>query len=119
MADHNKLGEHGEQLAVEYLLSNGYEIKDKNWRFQKAEVDIIAQKGNVLAAVEVKTRSTDVFGDPQDFVDKKKIKLLIKAMDEYVCSKELNVEVRFDIMGIIKNKKAIKIEYLEDAFFHF
>lgn len=119
MAQHNELGKKGEQLAIEYLIKKGYTIRDKNWRFQKAEVDIIAQKENILAVVEVKTRSTDYFGNPQDFVNPKKIKLLVTAINEYVISKNLDVEVRFDIIGIIKTKKETKIEHLEDAFLYF
>ncbi|MCF6296796.1 MAG: YraN family protein [Flavobacteriaceae bacterium] len=119
MAKHNELGELGEQLAVNFLIKNGYQIKERNWRFQKAEVDIIAQKENILAIIEVKTRSTDYFGDPQDFIKQKKINLLLKAIDEYVISKDLDVEVRFDVIGIIKTENKTKIEHLEDAFFHF
>lgn len=119
MAKHNELGKVGEQLAVDFLIKNGYQIKERNWRFQKAEVDIIAQKNNMLVAVEVKTRSTDFFGNPQDFIKQKKINLLVKAIDEYVISKDLDVEVRFDVIGIIKTDKEIKTEHFKDAFFHF
>jgi len=119
MAKHNELGELGEELAVEELEKNGYEIVERNWRFKKAEIDIIARKNNVLAIVEVKTRSSDYFGDPQDFVNSKKIKMLVEAVDEYVNSKDLEVEVRFDIMAIIINENKLTIEHLEDAFFHF
>ena len=72
MAEHNELGKKGEELAVKYLQEDGYEILDRNWTFQKAEIDIIAQKDNYLAIVEVKTRSSLDFGDPQDFVKPKK-----------------------------------------------
>ena len=68
MAEHNELGKKGEELAVEYLRENGYKILDRNWVFQKAEIDIIAQKDNFLAVIEVKTRSSTDFGLPQDFV---------------------------------------------------
>ena len=119
MAQHNELGKKGEQLAINYLLKKGYKIRDKNWRYQKAEVDIIAEKDGILAVVEVKTRSTDYFGNPQDFVNPKKIKLLVKAIDEYVISKDLDIEVRFDIIGIIKTKNETRIEHLEDAFLYF
>jgi len=119
LAQHNELGKEGEQIAVDFLIQKGYEIKERNWRFKKAEIDIIAQRENVLVAVEVKTRSTDDFGDPQDFLKPKQKKQLVSAMDEYVTSKDLNVEVRFDVIGIIKNKIEIKIEHFEDAFFHF
>ena len=119
MAKHNELGELGEDLAVEELEKNGYEIVERNWRYKKAEIDIIARRDEVLAIVEVKTRSSDYFGDPQDFVNTKKIKMLVEAVNEYVNSKDLEVEVRFDIMAIIINKNKLTIEHLEDAFFHF
>ncbi len=119
MAQHNELGKKGEQLAIDYLIKKGYTIRDKNWRYQKAEVDIIAEKEGVLAVVEVKTRSTDYFGNPQDFVNPKKIKLLVSAINEYVISKDLEAEVRFDIIAIIKKNKQFEIEHLEDAFLHF
>ncbi len=119
MAQHNELGDKGEKLAVDFLLKKGYTIRDTNWRFQKAEVDIIAQKAEILAVVEVKTRSTKEFGNPQDFVSPKKIKLLVGAIDAYVISKDLDVEVRFDIIAILKNKNSYTIEHIEDAFFHF
>ncbi|MFA5297835.1 MAG: YraN family protein [Lutibacter sp.] len=119
MATHNDLGELGEELAVEELEKNGYEIVERNWRYKKAEVDIIARKNNVLAVVEVKTRSSDYMGDPQDFVNQKKIKMLVEAVNEYVISKDLDVEVRFDIIAIIKNENQFSLEHLEDAFFHF
>lgn len=72
MAKHNELGKEGEKRAVQYLQDDGYEILDINWTFQKAEIDIIAQKDNYLVIVEVKTRSSLDFGDPQDFVNQKK-----------------------------------------------
>jgi len=119
MATHNDLGELGEELAVEELEKNGYEIVERNWRYKKAEIDIIARKNDVLAIVEVKTRSSNYIGNPQDFVSPKKIKLLVEAVNEYVISKDLDVEVRFDIIAIIKNENRLTLEHLEDAFFHF
>jgi putative endonuclease len=119
MADHNDLGKLGEELAVDFLQKNGYEILETNWVFQKAEIDIIAQKENVLAIVEVKTRSTIDFGLPQDFVKPKKIQLLVKAVNEYVISNDLDVEIRFDIIAISKEGKEYTIEHIEDAFYHF
>ena len=119
MAEHNDLGKFGEELAVEFLQKNGYEILETNWTFQKAEVDIIAQKENTLAIVEVKTRSSIDFGLPQDFVKPKKIQLLVKAVNEYVISKDLDIEVRFDIIAVHKEGKSFAIEHLENAFYHF
>jgi putative endonuclease len=119
MASHNELGKLGEELAVEFLQKDGYEILETNWTFQKAEIDIIAQKENTLAIVEVKTRSSLEFGLPQDFVKPKKIQLLVKAVNEYVVFKNLDLEVRFDIIAIHKEGKSFVIEHLIDAFYHF
>ena len=119
MAEHNELGKLGEEMAVEYLQKQGYSILQTNWMFQKAEIDIIAQKGDVLAIVEVKTRSSVEFGLPQEFVKPKKIQLLVKAVNEYVMQNDLDVEARFDIIYIYNNKGIFEVEHLEDAFFHF
>ena len=119
MAQHNELGKKGEELAIDFLREKGYTIRNTNWRYQKAEVDIIAQKDTILAVVEVKTRSSTDFGNPQDFVNPKKIKLLVSAIDEYVISKDLDVEVRFDIIAVVKENQRYKLEHIEDAFLHF
>ena len=119
MAEHNELGTLGEELALEFLEKNGYEILETNWTFQKAEVDIIAKKESVLAVIEVKTRSSIEFGLPQDFVKPKKIQLLVKAINEYVISNDLDLEVRFDIIAIQKENKGFLIEHIEDAFYYF
>ena len=119
MAEHNELGKKGEELAIAFLKKNGYKIRDINYRYLKAEIDIVAQNKDVLAIVEVKTRSTRDFGLPQDFVNQKKIKLLVMATDHYVVSKDLDVNVRFDIIAIINDKNKFEIEHLEDAFYHF
>lgn len=119
MATHNELGNKGEELSVKFLQKNNYKILERNWRFKKAEVDIIAIKNDVLAVIEVKTRSSNYFGNPQDFVNEKKIQLLVEAINEYVISKDLDIEVRFDIIAILKTKNTFKIEHLEDAFLYF
>ncbi|MFH7003503.1 YraN family protein [Flavobacterium bizetiae] len=123
MAEHNDLGKKGEELAVEYLLKEGYKILDRNWTFQKAEIDIIAQKEFILAIVEVKTRSSLDFGAPQDFVKPKKIQLLIKAVNAYINDREKDfcddLNIRFDIIAVHKNGESFAIEHFTDAFYHF
>ena len=119
MAEHNELGKLGEELAIEFLRKNGYEILETNWTFQKAEIDIIAKKENILAIVEVKTRSSIEFGLPQDFVKPKKIQLLVKAVDAYVIEKDMDIDVRFDIIAIHKEGKSFVMDHLIDAFYHF
>ena len=119
MAEHYELGNKGEQLAVNYLINKGYKIVERNWRFQKAEIDIIATKDKTLISVEVKTRSTNDFGSPQDFVNKKKIKLMVSAMNEYILNKDLDIELRFDIVAITKDKSSFDIQHFKDAFLYF
>ncbi len=120
MAEHNELGKEGEQIAVDLLLQKGYKIIERNWRYLKAEIDVIAQKdSDTLVIVEVKTRSNSFIGNPEEFVTNKKIKLLVMAANEYVVSRKLDIEVRFDIIAIVKNSKYQKIEHLEDAFYFF
>jgi len=119
MAQHNQLGKRGEQIAVDFLLDKGYDIVERNYRFDKAEVDIIAKNKNILAIIEVKTRSTVDFGDPQDFLKPKQIQRIVKAVDEYVTANKLEVEVRFDIVAIVIKGKTFDIEHLENAFYHF
>ena len=119
MAEHNDLGKIGEEVAVDFLEKNGYEILETNWTFQKAEVDIIALKGEVLAVVEVKTRSSIDFGLPQEFVKPKKIQLLVKAINEYVIANDLDVEVRFDIIAIHATGSNFENVHLEAAFYYY
>ena len=119
MAEHNELGKLGENMAVDFPRENGYTLIETNWIFHKAEIDIIAQKENILAVIEVKTRSTLDFGLPQDFVKPKKIQLLVKAVDAFINQRNLDIEVRFDIIAIHKEGKSFVIEHLIDAFYHF
>lgn len=119
MATHNDLGKKGEQLAVDYLQENDYIILEKNYQFKKAEIDIIAKKEDTLVVVEVKTRSSTYFGNPEDFVSPKKIKLLVYAINHYLTEKNLDIEVRFDIIAVLKQKDLYKIRHLKDAFLYF
>ena len=117
--NHNELGIWGEKFAADYLLHKGYEILERNWFFDKAEIDIIARQGEQLVIVEVKTRNSDFFGDPQEFVKPSKRKLLVKAANEYIISNDLDIETRFDIIAILKNSKQEELEHFENAFYHF
>lgn len=119
MASHNDLGILGENIATNYLLKQGYRILERNFIFQKAEIDIIARKDDIVVVVEVKTRNSDFFGDPQSFVTPSKIKLLIKAANEYILFNDIEMEVRFDIIAILKNQHQESVEHIENAFYHF
>ena len=119
MASHNQLGRRGEVLAADFLESKGYTILERNWRYRRAEVDIIALKSETLAIVEVKTRSSERMGAPQSFVGRKKIRLLVEAVNAYVRNRGINVEVRFDIVAIVYTRQGPKLQHLKDAFYHF
>lgn len=119
MAKHHTLGKIGEDLAVNYLKKNGYKILERNYFYARCEIDIIALKNNTLAAVEVKTRSTDLFGRPADFLKPAQIKNLVKAINHYVEKLNKNLNVRFDIISIQKSSSGFTWEHIEDAFSHF
>ena len=108
----------GEQLAANFLLEQGYELVQLNWRHKHLEVDIIAKNNDVLVFVEVKTRSTNAFGEPEQWVDSKKQKRLIRAANAFVNKHQRIEEVRFDIIAIIidPNLTAPQITHFEDAF---
>lgn len=119
MAQHTDLGNIGEEAAVKYLRNKGYKILERNYRFDKAEIDIVAKHKEVLAIIEVKTRTSIDFGNPQDFVKPKQIQRLVKAVNEYVEKKNLDLEIRFDIIAIVNQKDGLDIEHIENAFYHF
>jgi len=119
MGKHNEFGKEGEKIATNYLLKKGYKVCYKNYRYLKAEIDIIARKEGILAIVEVRSRSSDFIENIAETVTPKKIKLLVMAADNYVTEANLDVEVRFDIITILKNKKQFELEHLEAAFYHF
>jgi putative endonuclease len=117
MARHNDLGSYGESLAKAHLEATGYEILDENWTYEKAEIDLIAYKDKVIIFAEVKTRTGNGFGEPEDFVDNRKQKLLAHAADEYIYLMDHQGEVRFDIIAILfSNETNYKLNHIEDAF---
>lgn len=117
MSQHYELGKKGEELATVFLEEEGYKILHRNWRFGKDEIDIIAQTDTFLVIVEVKTRSTDYFGDPEEAVDKQKQRFLVRAADVFINQKEIDLEVRFDIISIVFEKGKHTIRHIEDAFY--
>jgi len=118
MAKHNELGKKGELLAIDFLKGKGYQILESNWQFSRAEIDIIAKHEEVLIFVEVKTRSDDAFGQPEEFVTPKKERLMMDAASAYMEKINHDWEIRFDIISVLhKNERDIKITHFEDAFF--
>jgi len=117
MAVHLDLGRKGENLAKTFLEDAGYEILDENWTHGKCEVDLIAYKDKMIIFAEVKTRTGNGFGEPEDFVDDRKQRLLAEAADEYIYLMDHQGEVRFDIVSILFDKNAnYTLKHIEDAF---
>lgn len=119
MSYHNALGQRGEAIAVQYLKREGYEILARNFRYKRAEIDLIAFQDDLVVIVEVKTRNSDYFGDPQRFVSPKKIRLMVMAADAFVCQKDWKYPIRFDIVAVLLNSKQQQITHIKDAFYHF
>jgi putative endonuclease len=117
MARHNKLGREGEDAAVSYLENNGYAIRHRNWRRGHLELDIVAVKDREVVFVEVKTRSSEDFGEPYEAVDPKKMRNLMLAADTYVKLFQLDNSIRFDILSVVGGEGCFKFEHIEDAFY--
>lgn len=118
MARHNELGIIGEKAAREYLKGRGYKILDHNWRYLKDELDIIAEHDNKLIVIEVKTRSSWQYGEPHEAVTPKKQKFIVRATDAYILEKEIEKEVRFDVISIVMTGNSVSdLAHIEDAFY--
>ncbi|KAA2221543.1 YraN family protein [Chryseobacterium sediminis] len=117
MADHNDFGKIAEDLAVEHLIKNGYRILVRNFRFKKNEIDIVAEKDNLIIIVEVKARSTDTFMLPHEAVTKTKIKSIVSAANHYLEEFNKENEVRFDIISVLPDSnRNLMIDHIADAF---
>ena len=112
-----KQGQEGENRARTYLLDRGYEILELNWRYKKYEVDIIAKKDECVVFVEVKTRKSNTFGEPEIFVTKQKQNFLIAAANQYIVQNNIELEARFDIIAIIQLNNNHTVKHLEAAFY--
>jgi putative endonuclease len=113
---HLKTGAEGEKLAAEYLQKKGYKVLDINWKYERCEIDIIAEKKGLIVFVEVKTRSGANYGWPEEAVNPAKQKNIAKAADAYLEEKNLDKEIRFDIISVIFRPSKTDIYHIEDAF---
>lgn len=117
MAIHNKLGQQGERIAIDYLCAKGYRILRTNWFYGKAEVDIIAVYLQYIVFIEVKTRSSSGFGLPEEFVSEAKQKMLQQAAEGYIFQNRYEGEIRFDIVSVMLQPGAsFSVHHIEDAF---
>ncbi len=117
MAEHNNLGKKGEQKAADYLISKGYEILEQNWIYNHKEIDLIAKKDDLLIIAEIKTRSTERWEHPKEAITNNKIKYLVDATEAYILTKDIDLEVRFDVISVIQNGQMWNIEHIEEAFY--
>lgn len=110
-------GRQGEQIAENYLVALGYKILERNWRYSRSEIDLIAMQNHILVFIEVKTRSYDFFGTPETFVSDQKELLMHEAASVYMENINHDWEIRFDIIAILLNENGThKLEHFEDAF---
>ena len=116
MAKHNELGRLGERLAARHLLLNGYSIMACDWHYGHKDIDIICSKDGTTVFVEVKTRASDAFGDPEEAVDYRKMRNLVSAAQVYMARNEICGPVRFDIISVVGVAEPFKITHLPDAF---
>ncbi|MEI8053486.1 MAG: YraN family protein [Bacteroidota bacterium] len=115
MAKHNEVGTHGENLAVDYFIKNGYKLIHKNWRKGHWELDLIVSKNNILHFIEVKTKTSDKYGYPEDEVTVSKFRYLTSAAEEYVYENPNWKRIQFDILSITLEPK-LTFFLIEDVY---
>ncbi len=116
MAAHNDMGRRGEEAARNYLLSKGYRVRHVNWRSGHLELDIVAEQDGMLVIVEVKSRSSERYGAPQQAVTSAKRQRLLDAADAYIHANGWTGDTRFDIIALIPAGDTFRVEHIEDAF---
>ncbi len=118
MAEHNDLGKNAEVQASEWLKTKGYELLEMNYRHGHAEIDLIMKHQGLLVFIEVKFRTGTGFGFAEEFVDATKRKLVIKAADHYIYQIDWQKDIRFDIVGVYKDRNGnLNFKSFEDAFY--
>jgi len=110
-------GKAGEVIAAKYLKANGYKILERNYRKKYGEIDIIAQKGENIAFVEVKPRKSDLYGTPSEFVTAKKQAKIKKVAYTYIQENDLDADFTFDIIEVYLNSKGESVNHLIGAFY--
>lgn len=115
MAEHNQLGNQGEEIAIRYLIKKGFKILHQNYRLRHTEADIICEVNNELVFVEVKTRTRFEHADADDVISSKKMKHLIDIAEDYIVSNNWENETRFDVIIVVMSSP-IEIEHIEGAF---
>lgn len=122
MAEHNDYGKWGEEYATQYLQKQGYLILERDWRYGKSkrDIDIICKTADLseVVFVEVKARSNDKVMQPEEAVDRRKIRHLGQAADHYIKLNNITEQVRFDVIAIVGRRDSdnIRLKHIIDAF---
>ncbi len=117
MTDKIKKGKEAEDMAADFFAQQGYEIVERNFRYKRSEIDLIVRKDNWLIFVEVKMRSSDAFGYPEEFVDYKKAKNIVYGAEQYTYENNYEGNVRYDVIAISMKNGEPEIRHFEDAFY--
>lgn len=115
-SENQKQGKKGEQIAAEYLISKGYNILEQNLQIGHWEIDLVASTAEFLVIIEVKTRKSSLFGEPEAFVTRPKQRNLINATNVYIVKNGITKEVRFDIISVVLGEGIEKVKHIENAF---
>lgn len=111
------IGKYGEDLAAEFLQKHDYDILERNFRWARGEIDIIAQKNDVLVFVEVKTAQTNSFGSPETWVNERKQRQIGSVAERYLQVNEIiDIDCRFDVIAVTVDGTNWKINHIENAF---
>ncbi|MFN2165736.1 MAG: YraN family protein [Anaerolineae bacterium] len=112
-----RLGRLGEDLAARHLAAKGYEIMARNWRCREGELDIVAQDGECLALVEVRTRRGTAVGSPEESITPAKQERLITLADAYVQAHDWPGDWRIDVVAIEMDRRGnlLRIDHYENA----
>lgn len=113
---HLILGKQAESLAAAFLKDKGFTILARNWKNRFEEIDIVAEKADILVVVEVKARKNKKYGMPYDQVGLKKQRLLVNAAEAYILKSDIHKETRFDIISIVFNTNGFELRHIERAF---
>jgi putative endonuclease len=114
VSDKIETGNKGETLAADFLVEKGFRILERNYRYKHAEIDLIVQKNDWVLFIEVKTRRSFEYGQPEDFVDDRKANRIFEAAEEWIFSTDWKGHIRFDIISVKMDEYPV-VEHLEDA----
>ncbi|GHT19215.1 UPF0102 protein [Bacteroidia bacterium] len=116
MALHNELGKRGEEIAKDFFIANGYWIRDANWHSHHYELDFIAENDHLVVMVEVKTRTGNAFGEPEDFITDAKMKRTLQAAHNYILANKIEKNTQIDVISIVFAKDGThRLTHFPDA----